>query len=204
MVYEREELRDSENRQCLDSIEEQWGIFQYNLDVDNKTIEQVNLECGQFKEKIFTDLDNGNVIKNPGFYNQYINEKLSLIYNYYKGNNIIKEIKEKNFQTAKTVFVKKKEETFEFDQYIKKCDMAINLDKYSFIPYYLKGICKIMSGNNGKNELEKSLFYIEEEIKRYLYFFGLFVSLNINIDLLYYQINLLNKIVLFIEKYNKE
>ena len=42
--------------------------------------------------------------------------------------------------------------------------------------------------------MKKSLLYINEEIERYLYYFGLLISLNINIDLLFYQINILNSI----------
>ena len=53
LVDEKKELRDKENKECLSSIEEQWGIFQYNLDVKNKTIDQVKSECETFKKKYF-------------------------------------------------------------------------------------------------------------------------------------------------------
>ena len=194
MVEERKELRETENKECLSSIEEQWGIFQYNLNINNKNFNQIKLECDNFKNNIFSELDKGKVIKNSGYYNQYVNSKLNSIYNYFKGKNIIYEIKENNFQTANKIFVKKKEETFEYDKYLEKCDASIELDKYSYIPYYLKGIVKVMCGKNGIDEMKKSLYYLEEEIKRYFHLFGLFISLNINIDLIFHEINILNNI----------
>ena len=194
MVDEKKELREIENRENLKSIEEQWGIFQYSLDIKDKTLEKVKSECDNFKKNIFGEYNKGKIIKNPGYYNQYINEKLRLVYNYVKSKNILAEMKENNFQAAKTIFAKNEEKTLEYDKYIEKCDSSIELDNYSFIPYYLKGMCKILSKKNGVDELKKSLFYIEEEIKRYFYIFGLLRSLDINIDLLFYQINILNSI----------
>ena len=204
MVDEKKELRETENKENLNSIEEQWGIFQYNLDIKNKTLEKVKSECENFKKNIFGEYNKGKIIKNPGYYNQYINERLRLVYNYLKTKNILSEMKEVNFQAAKTIFAKNEEKIFEFDKYIEKCDSSIELDNYSFIPYYLKGICKIMSGKNGIDDLNKSLFYIEEEIKRYFYIFGLLKSLDINIDLLFYQINILNSIKVNVIKRNIE
>ena len=194
MVDEKKELRDLENKENLNSIEEQWGIFLYSLDVKNKTLEQVKSECEKFKKNIFGEYNKGKIIKNPGYYNRYINEKLASIYNYVKCKNIMNQIKEDNFRTSRNVFVKNEEKIFEYDKFIQKCDLAIELDNYSFIPYYLKGMCKIMNGKEGIEDLKKSLFYIEEEIKRYFYYFGLLISLNINIDLLYHEISILNSI----------
>ena len=194
MVEERKELKNIDNKPSLNSIEEQWSIFLYSLNVANKELDKVKSECDNFKKTIFSELDQGKVIKNPGYYNQYVNEKLSSAYKYEKAKIIIDEIKKNNFQTAKKVFVKKEEEEIDYDKYIEICDASIELDNYSFIPYYLKGICKILSGKNGIEELKKSLFYIEEEIKRYFYLFGLLISLNINVDLIYHQITILNSI----------
>ena len=194
MVEERKELKNIDNKPSLNSIEEQWSIFLYSLNVANKELDKVKSECDNFKKTIFSELDQGKVIKNPGYYNQYVNEKLSSAYKYEKAKIIIDEIKKNNFQTAKKVFVKKEEEEIDYDKYIEICDASIELDNYSFIPYYLKGICKILSGKNGIEELKKSLFYIEEEIKRYFYLFGVLISLNINIDLICHQINILNSI----------
>ena len=50
MVDEKKDLRETENRENLNSIEEQWGIFQYNLDIKNKTLEEVKSECENFKK----------------------------------------------------------------------------------------------------------------------------------------------------------
>ena len=157
-------------------------------------MEKVKSECENFKKNIFGEYNKGKIIKNPGYYNQYVNERLRLEYNYVKTKNILAEMKEENFQAAKTIFAKNEEKIFEYDKYIEKCDSSIELDNYSFIPYYLKGICKIMSGQNGIDDFKKALFYIEEEIKRYFYIFGLLKTLDINIDLLFYQINILNSI----------
>ena len=104
MVEEKKELRELENKEYLNSIEEQWGIFQYSLDVKNKDLEKVKSECESFKKRIFEEYKKGKIIKNPGYYNQYINEKLSLVYNYIKGKNFIDEINMDNFQSAKTIF----------------------------------------------------------------------------------------------------
>ena len=194
MLKERNELKDPENKDCLNSIDERWGMFQNKFDVENKTIEQMEKECGNFKKMIFEDLDKGKVVKNPGYYNQYVDEKLKFVYNNIKGRNILLEMKSDNFQTAKDIFVKKEEEKFEFNKYIQKCNSSIELNIYSFIPYYLKGINKIMNGENGIEDLKKSLFYIDEEIKRYLNLFGIFTSLDINIDLIYHHINILSNI----------
>ena len=40
---------------------------------DNKNFNQ---ECENFKNYIFSELDKGKVIKNSGYYNQYVNSKL--------------------------------------------------------------------------------------------------------------------------------
>ena len=209
MLKERKELKDLENEPCLNSIDERWNIFQNNLDVSNKTLEQIKLECENFKKIIFKDLDNGKVIKNPGYYNQIVNEKLYLFFNKIKEKNIIDEVNCDNFQAAKDIFIKKKKEIIELDKYIEKCDLAIELDIYSFIPYYLKGIAKIMNGKNGIEELKNSLFYINEEIKRFFNLFGLLISLDVNIDLIFHHIHILNSIKIDIiekniEYYNKK
>ena len=197
MVDERKDLRDTENRYCLNSIDEQWGIFLKTMDVDNQSFTTVKSKCGDFKKDIFSELNKGKVVKNPGFYNEYINDKLSSVYFYLRNKNIIAEINQNNFQEAKKYFVKNPEKEFEYDNYIEKCKAAIELDNYSFIPYYLNGICKIISGKGkGIDDLEQALIHINKEIQRYLYYFGLLISLNINIDLLFYQINILNSIKL--------
>ena len=54
-------------------------------------------------------------------------------------------MKENNFQAAKTIFAKNEEKILEYDKYIEKCDYSIEIDNNSFIPYYLKGICKIIN-----------------------------------------------------------
>ena len=194
IIKERKELKESENEKYLNSIDERWGIFQSKLDISDKSLEQMKLECENFKKMIISDLDNGEVIKNPGFYNQLVNEKLYLFWNNTKEKNIIDELNNNNFQSAKEIFVKYKKEEIELDKYIQACDSSIKLDNYSFIPYYLKGICKILNGKNGIEELNNSIFYIREEIKRFFNLFGLLISLDINIDLLFHHINILNSI----------
>ena len=69
-------------------------------------MDQVKSECETFKKNIFEDFKKGKVIKNPGYYNQYVNEKLSLIYNTLKGKNVINEINQDNFVTAKMSLLK--------------------------------------------------------------------------------------------------
>ena len=195
MVEERKELKEVENKYDLNSIDERWGMFLKTIEVENKTLNEIESEFKDFKNEIYKDLDKGIAIKNPGYYNQYVNEKLSSAFFYLRNKNIIAEINQENFQKAKTYFSKNSEQKMEFDDYIQKCNMAIELDNYSFIPYYLKGICQLISGKeNGIEDLEKSLSLINNEIQRYLYYFGLLISLNINIDLLFYQINILNTI----------
>ena len=195
MVEERKDLKETENKYNLNSIDEQWGMFLKKMDVDSQTLDQVKSKCKEFKNKIFGDLNKGTVIKNPGYYNQYVNEKLASLFFYLRNKNIIAEINKQNFEKAKTYFVEKPEEVFDYDGYIQKCKAAIELDNYSFIPYYLNGVCKLISGKGkGIEDLEQALFHINNEIQRYLYYFGLLISLNINIDLLFYQINILNSI----------
>ena len=195
MVEERKELKEAENKYDLNSIDEQWGMFLKAIDVDSQTIDQVKSKCKEFKNKIFGELNKGTVIKNPGHYNQNVNEKLASVFFYLKNKNIIAEINQQNFEKAKTYFVKNEEQVFDYDGYIQKCKAAIELDNYSFIPYYLNGICKLICGKGkGIEDLEQALFHINNEIQRYLYYFGLLISLNINIDLLFYQINILNSI----------
>ena len=205
MLLERKELKETENKYDLNSIDERWGMFLKTIDVDNKTLNEIETKFQDFKNEIYKELDKKIAIKNPGYYNQYINEKLSSVFFYFRNKNIIFESNQENFQKAKTYFSKNPEQKFEFDDYIKKCDMAIELDNYSFIPYYLKGICKLISGKeNGIEDLEKSLTLINNEIKRYLYYFGLLISLDINIDLLFYQINILNSIKINVIQKNIE
>ena len=195
MVNERKELKDNERKYDLDSIDEQWGIFLKTMDVEKETLNNIKSKCQNFKNKIFGELNKEKVIKNPGFYNQYVNEQLGSVYFYLRNKNIIAEISSINFQEAKKYFIKNPDKEFEYDKYIQKCKSAIELDNYSFIPYYLNGICKLICGKEkGIDDLEEALTHINNEIQRYLYYFGLLISLNINIDLLFYQINILNAI----------
>ena len=100
MVDERKDLRDTENRYCLNSIDEQWGIFLKTMDVDNQSFTTVKSKCRDKKKDIFSELNKGKVVKNPGFYNEYINDKLSSVYFYLRNKNIIAEINQNNFQIS--------------------------------------------------------------------------------------------------------
>lgn len=75
MINQRNELRKDENIVYLNSIEERWSIFLYNLNSSDKTWNQIEKEFSIFKNKIFNELDNDTVIKNPGFYNLYVDKK---------------------------------------------------------------------------------------------------------------------------------
>ena len=57
MVDERKDLRDAENKHCLNSIDERWGIFLKKMDVDNKSLDDVKSNCASFKKNIFSELN---------------------------------------------------------------------------------------------------------------------------------------------------
>ena len=80
MIDSRKELREEENKIYLDSIEERWAIFLYKLNLLNKSWEQIEREFNAFKNNIFRELNNEEIIKNPGYYNSYVNHKLSCDY----------------------------------------------------------------------------------------------------------------------------
>ena len=49
MIDEKKELRDNENFIYLESIEEKWAIFLYNINLTNKSRDQVLYEFNLFK-----------------------------------------------------------------------------------------------------------------------------------------------------------
>ena len=55
MVEERKELKNIDNKPSLHSIEEQWSIFLYSLNVANKELDKVKSECDNFKKTIFSE-----------------------------------------------------------------------------------------------------------------------------------------------------
>ena len=52
-------------------------MFLKSIDVDNKTLNEIESKYKNFKNEIYKELDKRLAMKNPGYYNQYINEKLS-------------------------------------------------------------------------------------------------------------------------------
>lgn len=54
MVDERKDLRDSENKHCLNSIDERWGIFLKTMDIGNTTLDNVKSNC---EKNIFAELN---------------------------------------------------------------------------------------------------------------------------------------------------
>lgn len=82
------------------------------------------------------------------------------------------------------------------------CDHSILLDEDSFIPYYLRGFCKILNREEGLNDFMKSLEKINLEIKSYSFLFGKLKSSNISTDFASYQFNILNNIKIHIIEQN--
>ena len=122
MIDSRKELRNDENKIYLDSIEERWAIFLYNLNIMNKSWYQIQSEFNSFKNHILKELDNGSVIKNPGYYNYYVNDKLALSCDYEREISKLKEVG--NFfidiikQIGKSIFFYEKPP--EYHKYIEK------------------------------------------------------------------------------------
>ena len=194
MIKEKKEL---ENEIYLKSVEEKYILFLHNLDIYNKNINEIKQKFEEFKNEINTEIDKGTIVLNTSFYSQYLNKQLSLLFENEDSKLISEEIKKIRgddiFQTAKDIFIKKEEIKVNYDEYIEKSNESIALYSYSFVPYYLKGICKIKKEKDfiDTEDFKKSLFYINEEIKRNFYLFGLFFSMNINIETIFYKINLL-------------
>ena len=200
MLNQNIELRKEENKIYLDSIEEKWAIFLYNLNLMNKSWAQVNDEFNKFKNKIIEELNNNNIIQNPGFYNKYVNEKLSLICDYEKEKSIIGEVGDAFIDTinrAKEIF-SKNQDIYKYDQYINFCNLSIDKDPNSFIPYFLRSICKILQGREGLEDLKISSMLINREIEAYKNLYSLLNILKINSDFIFYQINILNNIKIHI------
>ena len=190
MIEEREELRKPENEIYLLSIEERWAIFLYNLNITDETWEEVKKKFEEFKSEVMNDYDNERVIKNPGFYNKYVNKQLSLVCEEEKENSIKNEIKEgiKNFAvTIKNIF-KREEKIFEIKKFIEKCDLSIECDENSFIPYYLRSLCKILNEENGQKDLEKASENIQKEINGYSRLLIILKSLKMNIFLYFIKL----------------
>ena len=162
----------------------------------NKSWAQVNDEFNKFKNKIIEELNNNNIIQNPGFYNKYVNEKLSLICDYEKEKSIIGEVGDAFIDTinrAKEIF-SKNQDIYKYDQYINFCNLSIDKDPNSFIPYFLRSICKILQGREGLEDLKISSMLINREIEAYKNLYSLLNILKINSDFIFYQINILNNI----------
>jgi hypothetical protein len=193
MIGEKKELREKENSIYLDSIEEKWAIFLYNLNIKNKSRDQLVNEFNIFKNESLRELNDGTIIKNPGFYNKYVNEKLSLICENEEEKNITEDVLE-GFtdygEKIKRIFMKDKN-IFDYEKYIEKCNYSIKLEPNSFIPYYLRAICKILKKEEGLEDLKSSLVYIDQEINRYKRLFILLNSYNIDTTFTYYQLNIL-------------
>ena len=192
MIDERKELRKTENRVYLNSIEERWGIFLYNLKVFDKDWNKIENEFNEFKREIMKELDNDTVIKNAGYYNMYVSEKLGLNCDFEEEKSMKDSIKKKLKKKILNFFNKKEE--FDYNNNINKCNKSISLDSNSFIPYYLRAICKIVKQNEGLEDLNKALLYIEKEIKEYKNFIFIFNSLNINFEYIISHIILLENI----------
>ena len=103
---------------------------------------------------------------------------------------------------GETIFGDKKAP--EYYKYIRKCDLSISLDSYSFIPYYLRGFCKILNEEEGLDDLKKSLNYIEKEIILCNKLINKSRQLNVNTTFLENQINILNNIKIHIIEKNIE
>ncbi len=196
MIEERPELRKPENKIYLDSIEERWAIFFYNLDIKDKTWEIVKIDFDKFKREIMNDYDNNKVIKNPGYYNKYVNNKLSAICDEEREKSILDEIKEgiKNVVNSIKDFFKGDKEKYNFNECLEKFNLSIKIDENSFIPYFLRGISKILAGQNGVDDLKMSDKKITDEISNYCKRLVFFTSLNMNIEFDFYQIQILNNV----------
>ena len=94
MINERKELRARENKIYLNSIEERWAIFLYNLKVTDEKWEEIKKKFDNFKKEITNDIDQGQLIQNPGYYNNYVNEQLSKFCDYESELSVLEEIGE--------------------------------------------------------------------------------------------------------------
>ena len=196
MINEKKELREDENSIYLESIEEKWAIFLYNLNLTNKSREQVYDEFNKFKNEILRELKDGTIVKNPGFYNRYVNKKLSLIIENEQEKSMKDQVVEGLAHLGKKIkslFIKDKN-IDSYEEYIKKCNYSIKLDPNSFIPYYLRAICKILKKEEGLEDLKSSLQYIKEEKLGYQKLYILLQSLCINTTFPYNQLHILNNI----------
>ena len=205
MIDEKKELREEENRIYLESIEEKWAIFLYNIDLTDKSWDYVNTEFNKFKNIIFSQYSNDTIIDNPGYYNNYVNQKLSLLCDFETEKSRLEEVEEgfKDIvsvfaKNLKNIFNKNKKPITDYESYIDKCNSAINLDSSSFIPYYLRALCKILKGKEGLGDLKMASKLIKEEIERYQYLFNKLQGLRINTEFIYHQINLLNNIKIYL------
>ena len=95
-----------------------------------------------------------------------------------KGLKKLSDIAEK----FKNLFNKNKRLIADYESYIEKCNSSINLDPSSFIPYYLRAMCKILKGKNGLGDLKMASKLIKEEIERYQYLFNKLKELRINTE----------------------
>ena len=207
MIEEREELRNPDNTIYLESIEERWAIFLYNLNITDETWDEVKIKFDEFKTEVMNDYDNERVINNPGFYNKYVNEQLSLFCEEEKENCIAYEIIEGviNFKTTLKKIFKREEKIFGIQKFIEKCNLSIEYDENSFIPYFLRSLCKILNKENGQNDLERALENIQKEIKGYLrLIIFILKSFKINMSFIYYQIIILSNIQEYIIIQNLE
>ena len=188
-LKEKNELRDDDNKIYLNSIEEQWSIFLYNLDTKEEDWDKIKNEFFNFKNKIFKEFEQKDekkirkIIKNPGFCNQYVNFEFNDIATKRKKFRILDEI----IETIK-VILDKDDLNLSFknyDKYFDLCELSIKLSyKNSFIPYYLKGLCGIFSQkkDNIMKDFEKSLSIINTEIQRYAFIFKILQNLDVNAE----------------------
>ena len=230
IINQRKELREHDNKIYLDSIEEQWGIFAYNFKKENKKykqlendynnfqnkIKQLENEFNNFKNKIFLELDKNkdNLIKNPGFCNKYINSELVRICDKKRNNRVFDEIVEiiKSFVDLDFIFdLFNLFKSNDSKKYLDICNISISIGyDNSFIPFYLRAICRIIFKENENendeiiNDLENSIIIINKEIHRYSYIYKLLKNMNINSDFPFYQMIILSNLKISFEKNLKD
>ena len=212
ILRQKNELRKEDNEIYLNSIEQEWSIFLYNLITENRSWDQIKCDFDYFKNKIFQEYEeidkdeNRKILKSPGFCNIFVNKGLSIECDKRILLTIANEIKDTILEIFDLKFIFPNNDK-KYDKYIKKIDLSIKLGyKNSFIPYYLKAICLILSKSDDSNDIienfKDSLSIIDKEIERNLFIYNILGNLKVNAGLPFYQMLMLINIKTLVIKNN--
>ena len=139
-----------DDNELLNAIEERWGLWLHELDLKQKSDDEMQQLFSRFESEILNENDLLKVIQNPKYLDKKCSKALS--------ESIMPEETDGGFLNGKWQVIKhasgkvkdliyldwSKDEKI-FASVKEKCEMSINLDSTSFIPYFHMGVAFVQN-----------------------------------------------------------